>query len=387
MKRILYIHQYFLTPEEGGAIRSYHIAKGMVDRNMEVDMITTHNKPVYEVKQIDGIKVHYLPIAYSSEFSFRKRAFAFVKFMLYSLKLIKKLPPPDLVYATSTPLTVGIMALWLHWRQKLNYVFEVRDLWPEAPIQLKIIRSKLTIKLAELLEKKIYKNAVLIIALSPGIAQGIRGKYPKANAVLIPNMSDPDFFANAANQPSERQYLTIGYFGAFGISNHLNSVLDIAMACQEEHLPVRFVLVGQGPLKGSIEASARKRGIDSIALHPHLDRFGVRHLMQSIDAVLVSFKNIPVLHTNSPNKFFDGLAAGKLIIVNTPGWLKTLVEDHRCGFYTNQEKPEAFPDLIKPFISDPTLLASYQKRARLLAEEQFSKDRLVHHVCKLVENI
>ena len=29
--KILYLHQYFLTPEQGGAIRSYHLAKALVD--------------------------------------------------------------------------------------------------------------------------------------------------------------------------------------------------------------------------------------------------------------------------------------------------------------------------------------------------------------------
>lgn len=384
MKRILYLHQYFMTPAEGGTLRSYHIAKGLVDRGMEVEMITSHNKPSYEKKQVEGIEVHYLPVGYSSNYSYGKRVYSFVRFVSASLKLIKQLPQADLVYATSTPLTVGIIALWLKWRQSLPYIFEVRDLWPEAPIQLKIIRSKLVIQLAEYLENRIYRNSSTIIALSPGIEKGILTKHPKANTVMIPNMADLEFFNLTVGKPKKMDHFMIGYFGAFGISNQVDSILDIAKACEQQKLPVRFVLAGQGPDKQRIEELAKELSFNSIVFHRHLDRLSIRKLMDRVDAVITSFKDIPILRTNSPNKFFDGLAAGKLIIVNTSGWLKSLIEENKCGFYTDQQQPDQFPGLIKPFIDDLKLLSAYQHRARKLAEEQFSKERLVSQVCDLV---
>ncbi len=110
--RIIYLHQYFKTPQTGGAIRSYHLAKGMVDAGHEVEMITAHNEPRYEIRDVDGIKVHYLPVPYSNEFGFLKRIKAFYDYVKASKKLIAKLPLADLIYATSTPLTVGYITLW-----------------------------------------------------------------------------------------------------------------------------------------------------------------------------------------------------------------------------------------------------------------------------------
>ena len=46
-------------------------------------------------------------------------------------------PRPDVIYATSPPLTIalpGARRRGARWRAPL--VFEVRDLWPEAPIQM-----------------------------------------------------------------------------------------------------------------------------------------------------------------------------------------------------------------------------------------------------------
>ena len=132
MKSILYIHQYFKTPEDGGALRSYFVAKGLVKRGFNVQMLTTHNKPIRETKIVDGITVQYLPIRYSNDMPFIRRYLAFLKFVFSSIRLCSKRQKSDLIYATSTPLTVGIIALWFKWKQNIPFIFEVRDLWPEA---------------------------------------------------------------------------------------------------------------------------------------------------------------------------------------------------------------------------------------------------------------
>ena len=88
--KILYIHQYFKTPQEGGGIRSYHIAKAMVAAGHEVEMLTAHNQPEYVKINIEGITVHYLPVAYDNSFSKIRRIMSFISFFLkgYRKKLM-----------------------------------------------------------------------------------------------------------------------------------------------------------------------------------------------------------------------------------------------------------------------------------------------------------
>lgn len=393
MKKVIYIHQYFKTPEEGGAIRSYRISIGMVDRGIHVEIITSHNKPEYEQKTIDGIHVHYLPVNYSNEISSTRRYIAFFKFVLAAIKLSNKLQKPDLIYATSTPLTVGIIALWLKWTRQIPYIFEVRDLWPEAPIQLEIIKSTIIKYLSIKLEKVIYKNARRIVALSPGIEKGILNKYGEVKINMIPNMADIDFFHKIPPKiPSltkgghEKGDFIIGYFGAFGMANNLEYILDAAMECQKKNLPVTFKLIGEGARKNTIKRKAIQMNLNNVKILSHRNRFETKTLLEDVDACFTSFLNISILETNSPNKFFDGLAARKLNIVNTKGWLKELVEQNKCGFYSDPDKPENFPLLIEPFIQDKKLLNSYQENALQLGKTRFSKDKLVREVCDLVLN-
>lgn len=398
MIKVIYIHQYFKTPDEGGAIRSYHISKGMVDRGIAVEMITSHNREKYEQKMIDGIHVHYLPIHYSNKLSSIKRYISFFKFVWAVIRIAQKLPKPDVYYTTSTPLTVGIIALWMKWTRHVPYIFEVRDLWPEAPIQFGIIKSALIKFLSLKLEKLIYKNARNIVALSPGIEKGILNKIEKASISMIPNMADIDFFQEKAclsgRQASKihdppvgghvNEDFIIGYFGAFGLANKLEYILDVAKECQQKNLPVAFRLIGDGATKSKIKRKAIDMNLNNVETLSHRSRAEIKTLLENTDACFTSFFNIPIFETNSPNKFFDGLAAEKLSIVNTKGWLRELVEQNSCGFYVDPNKPEEFPLLIEPFVKNRILLKTYQENALKLGKTRFSKEMLVQEVCDLV---
>ncbi len=384
---MLYIHQYFKTPQEGGAIRSFYIAKGLVDRGHRVDMITSHNKPDLLVKSVEGIHVHYLPVYYDNSLSAKARYITFLKFALKAIKYSGNLIKPDFAYVTSTPLTVGIAAIWLKWWKGVPYIFEVRDLWPDAPIQLGVMKSGFMRKAAVWLEKVIYNNATHLVALSPGIRDGILVKSPRAQVTVIPNMSAIGFFGINAAFSHKNKDLVIGYFGAMGMANGLMTVMEVAEICQQKNLPIKFLLMGEGSEREKMNQTISDKELGNVELLPHGNKNDLTLAMRRVDACLVSFLKYPILETCSPNKFFDALAAGKLCIVNTNGWLRNLVEENRCGFYFDPDEPWTFPTLIQPFLSDRLLLEEYQKNAFRLGESRFSKDALVNIACDLVEDL
>lgn len=391
--RILYIHQYYKTPEEGGAIRSYYIASALVQAGHEVVMITSHNRERYQERDVEGIQVHYLPVQYTNEFSSLERSKAFLRFLRQARTFIGRLQPFDICYVTSTPLTVGLLGIYAKQRYKIPYIFEVRDLWPEAPIQLGYIRNPALRSALRKLESNIYAGAKAIVALSPGIAQSIQKTSPKRPVHMIPNMSDCDFFKPAPKNPSFARIFgvedafVISYFGSAGPSNHLEYLLHAAQACQLHQLPVKFLIAASGSHLYEIKQQAEETRAENVVFVPYGSKQQVQNWLTITDAIYTSFAPYPVLETNSPNKFFDGLAAGKLSIVNTRGWLKELVEKYRCGFYANPEDPEEFVSLLKGFLENDILLEEYQANARKLAVEQFSRTLLTQKVVKLIEEL
>lgn len=377
--KIIYIHQYFLTPEEGGAIRSYHLAKGMVDTGIEVEMITSHNDPTYDTRLVDGIKVHYLPISYDNNFGFLRRIYSFLGFVRAAKRLIKKLPRPDYLYITSTPLTTGIIGRWAKKKLALPYFFEVRDLWPEAPIQMGVIRNWMVKKFLYRLERQIYQDAFHLVALSPGIGESIERTCPNRSVTIIPNFSDPDFFDPSIVSekmhidPIESDQITITYAGAIGPVNGLGAFLDLAKKAKDKGLNWKFILMGKGVEVPGILREKQRMGLDNLYVRSFGNKYEVRELLATSDFIYLSFLPHPVLTTSSPNKFFDAIAMGKPIILNFKGWIHEHVVQSDIGIYHEEGNTDIVIEYINKVYRNAALKQAIQQRSRALACSRFSK--------------
>ena len=322
--KILYIHQYFKTPDEGGANRSYFMAQALKAKGHDVEMLTAHNETKAVSKKMDGLMVHYLPVRYENQFGFIKRIKAFLNFILLCKKFILKQNDYDKIIATSTPLTVGFIALWTKKKFQIPYIFEVRDLWPEAPIQMGAIKNPLLKIWLEKQELKFYQNSERVIALSPGMRNHIEKRAPEVKVELIPNVADCDFFARVEEKDEDlvlqygvKNKFVVSYFGAVGPVNDLISLIKSAEQCT--HLPIRFLIMGEGSSLQEVKNYVSKNQLKNIFFIPYGTKEEVRNVMNVTDACYVSFLHKPVLRTNSPNKFFDAIASGKLIITNIQG--------------------------------------------------------------------
>jgi len=389
---VLYIHQYFRTPEEGGGIRSYYLAKGLADAGHQVDLLTAYDGSYYKKAFVDGIHVHYLPVPYRQSFGIYQRIKAFLRFVLLAVIKAGELRQADCCYISSTPLTTGLIGLYLKWRYAVPYYFEVRDLRPEAPVQMGVVRRKWLKKQLYALEKRIYRIARAVIALSPGAQQYISSLAPNQPVVLIPNMADCNFFRKASkNSYHEQQFdvqdrFVVTYFGAIGRVNQLENILRAAAACQQQGLhEVIFLIVGQGSELYHIQRLARERSLGNVRFVPFQNKYGLLSVLNVTDAAYISFAALPVLRHGSPNKLFDALAAGKLCITTVTGWIQEMLESKQCGFYTDPEQPEDFVRQIAPFVNDRRLLDDYQTRARLLAEQEFERKQQLVKLLTLVD--
>lgn len=388
--RIYIIHQYFKTPLDGGGIRSYYISKYLVEQGHDVSVVTAYNGEEYKQESVEGITVHYLPVYYTNHLSFWSRVHAFYRFVWMSIRLISKMPRPDVNYVISTPLSTGIIALYLKKTKKIPFIFEVGDLWPKAPIQLGVIKNILLKRVSIWLEKRIYQKAQSIVALSPDIQAEIQNIVPAKPIKVVTNMADTGFFIpeNKSNEYLKKYELenkfVISYTGTVGLANHLEYLLSAAKAC----LPfegIRFIVMGSGAKWDYINALAKKEQLNNILFLSSGDKQQVKEILNVSDAIYISFKNAPVLASGSPNKFFDGLAAGKLIIINFKGWIKDLIEQHNCGFSYDPEKPEEFIKQLTPYLEDKTALKSMHCNSRKLAESSFAINQQLEELADFIE--
>lgn len=377
--KVLILHQYFKTPQTGGALRSYYLAKALVDKGISTVVITTHNGTMLKKEMVDGIEVHYLPIPYDNSFGFLKRISSFLKFVWSIVREAGEFRDAKVCYAISTPLTIGLAAMWIKARHKIPYYFEVGDLWPEAPVQMGIIKNPLLKSFLYKLEKSTYKRAKAIVALSEAIKEDVQRKVSGKEIHVIPNMADTDFYkpepkrADLESKFGVQNKFVVSYIGTIGLANGLEHFINCAEVSQNANQQIHFLICGEGAELGKLKQLAKNKSLKNLSFIPAQNREGVCEVMNVTDAAFISFKPLSVLETGSPNKYFDALAAGKIIIVNFGGWVKKEIEDSNCGFYCEPGNPQSFITHIGQFIENRVRV---QGNSRMLAETTYSRKLL-----------
>ncbi len=385
---ILYIHQYFKTPEEGGGTRSYEFARRLVTKGHKVTVLTgvgdtpTKNTLSVENKCIDGIDIIYIDTAYSNYMNYQSRIKNFLNFAINTCKSGATIKDYDVVFATSTPLTVAIPGFFLSFRRRVPMVFEVRDLWPEVPVQIGAITNPFIIKGLRWFEKFTYKYSRHVIGLSPGMIEGIVKTGIKPEKVtLIPNCCDLELFCQSTAQPASVERFELPdrplfvYAGAISDANGIETIVEAASILQERESDAFFVFAGDGRLRPQMESLISDRNLDNVVFLGSLSKFEVAELYNKATACLVTFKGLPILSTNSPNKFFDALAAGRPVITNMGGWIGQLITENGIGFSVKQEDASALAGAIHNMTCLPDdKLENMGRRSRELAEREFDRD-------------
>ena len=392
--RILYLHQFFMTRDGTGGTRSYEFARRLVEAGHEVTMVTAGDGTEREV---DGIRVveargGYGDYVLATGVGYGRRLLAFGRFAVAATVAALRGPRPDVVFATSPPLTMALPAIVAARRWRAPLVFEVRDLWPEAPIQMGALRSPWAQRLARWLERAVYRSAAEIVALSPGMRDGVvAGGGDPDRVALIPNASDLDLFSPDLDPGDLRERLGLGagdfvcaYFGTMGEANDLTQVVEAAVLLADRK-DIAFVLQGDGKRRAALEADVRRRGLDNVVFAPAGDKHAAARLAAASDACMTIFKDVPILATNSPNKLFDTFAAGRPAIVNTDGWQRVLVEEHEAGVYARPGDAAHLAEQVLALRDDPERARRYGANARALAEREFDRDLLAERLRGVLE--
>lgn len=388
--KVLYFHQHFSTPNGPGGIRSYGMARCLVERGHNVTMVCgshllsdTGLIGCFVNGQrrgvVNGIEVVEFDLAYSNSDSFFKRLSVFLKYVFRALILVFT-EKYDLVFATTTPLTAGIPGIIARWLRGKPFIFEVRDLWPELPRAMGVIKNPFVLHMMSILEWTSYHSANHLIALSPGIAKGIqkRGINPES-VTLIPNGCDLDIFDGRAKKWRPKGIkssdLLVLFAGSHGPANGLSSVLDAAAELKRrERNDIKFLLVGDGKLKPYLVSRAFSERLDNVIFHEPVDKIRLSGLMRATDLGLQILANIPAFYYGtSPNKFFDYISAGLPVLNNYPGWLSEMILEHNCGFCAPPGDPNAFADLIEKAANDRSALKNKGINAERLAAANFDR--------------
>ncbi|MGQ0719720.1 MAG: glycosyltransferase family 4 protein [Pseudonocardiales bacterium] len=390
---IVYISQHYRTPAMKGGSRSYEFSRRLVDRGHRVNMLaaaplrqSVKNEGVWWTTEEAGVTVHWCGVPYSKYMGFRERIQAFSRFALRATSRASALPQ-DVVFSTSTPLTVAIPGSYAALRNRVPMVFEVRDVWPEVPIAMGILRNPFLQRASFALEAWAYRSSDSIIALSPDMARSITSRFPGARVTVIPNCSDLSLFAapNGAEVTavrSSRPWLgdrpLLVYTGSLGAANGVGYLAQVADVLRSIAPEVRILVVGDGKGRDELGKLARRLGVweKNLFVERSIVKRDVPALLAAADMCLSVFADVPALSANSPNKVFDAFAASRPVVINNGGWLAEVLRESGAGIAVPPDDPVAGAKMIAQHIMDSEFLARARSAAGLLARGQFNRDVL-----------
>jgi glycosyltransferase involved in cell wall biosynthesis len=400
--RIVYFHQYFATRDSATGTRSLELARRFVARGHQVTIVSSvaqlppdggRGLGLPYRDRVDGIDLVLLNVPYSNYFSTSRRLAAFVAFTAGACLVGPLLPRPDVVFASSTPLTIGLPGLLTARLRRAPFVFELRDLWPDVPIAIGALRSPLLIVASQALERLLYRGASRIVVLSEAsrdalLAMGV----PLARLVFVPNACDLDLFSPdhvdrefRARHGLEGRFVAL-YSGAMGRANGLDQLVEAAACLRAAGRgDVAIVAIGDGGRRPHLEERVRQLSLDNVLVLPPMPKARLAGVVGAADVTLTLFAPHPAFETNSPNKFFDSLAAGRPAVVNLDGWLRRVVERERAGAWVPAGDGAALAATLAALADEPDLVAAMGANARRLAERDFSRDAMAARLCEALE--
>ncbi|OPY67544.1 MAG: Alpha-D-kanosaminyltransferase [Syntrophorhabdus sp. PtaU1.Bin002] len=365
--KILYLCQVFETGNDTGSERHFYFCKYAVGKGHYAAAITSNvdykNAQVKiagstgtVVQAIDGVEIHYVYSYANIRGSFVRRFYYYLTYFFSSIIEAFKINKPDVVYAVSTPLTVGLLGYIISRLRGVPFVFEVTDLWPEAAVECGVVKNKALIKLAHWLAMFCYRKSAHIVGLGRSMCDGIIAKGIDACKIsLITNGVDLSLFRDAAENHScrlgirekygFRDRFVIMYMGAHGAYNSLDTIIDAALWLKNDPRFL-FVFVGDGDEKPKLQRRVSVQNLTNVIFLPPMPRVTSPAMLSAADAFALPNKKGDFFTGNLPNKLFDFLASARPVVVAGFGETSELVMAAGAGMCGEAEDSHAMASLL-----------------------------------------
>lgn len=404
--RMLILSQYY-PPETGAPQNRLHeLALRLQKRGMEVSVLTAMpNYPKMEIfegyrdkrfvrENIDGIEVYRSRIFVKKSSSIFLRLLNYFSFTWTSFWTgLRKVPDFDVIMVESPPLFLGMSAYALARRKNARMIFNVSDLWPESAEKLGLVTNKFFLKMATWLEEFLYRKADLITGQTMGIVENIKGRFPEKKVYWLPNGVDLTYFDPSkidSNWRSENgiaeEELVLLYAGIIGHAQGLGLILKAAS--QLKDVPVRFVLVGDGPVKPELLRLKKELSVDNVTFFDPVTKTEIPQIVKAADAAIIPLKKLPLFEGAIPSKIFENLAMKTPIILGVDGEARGLfIEEGQAGVFFEPENVDDLVAAVRDILRDRSSLKEMGENGRKYVELKFNRNTIAESFAQEVTSL
>lgn len=400
--KVIYLHQYFITDKGSGSARSFDIAKRLVEKGHFVTVIcgrTDNNGlknikglKLWQVEYVNSIKVIVCNVKYSNYMGVFERMISFFLFSILStIRGLLELNS-DVVFATSTPLTITIPGIIISLVKRVRYVFEVRDLWPEDLVDAGRIRKKSIVYfIYSFLEKISYELADRICVVSPGFYKRLieRNINPR-KLVYLPLGADSELYKTGIIKPGfflDNKIFSkviVLYCGAHGDANGLEVLLDCAKYLEKDK-NIAIVLIGDGKKKPFLIKKKREMNLNNLFFLDPIPKYQIPSVISEADIGLLILREINRPRWVMPNKLYDYMFCGKPIIINFSGTAADFIREYSIGVCARPNSAEELANAIRYLAYNEDIRKQYGTKAKKIAFELFDRKNIADQLEKILK--
>lgn len=376
MKKLLMISYPYPPNFSAGAVRSERFARYLKNFQWETEIITIkpgndkfkdYNKNikirnVHFTKNIDpwlwamqknpkGLILRALRSAIIKLFSFPDHMLLWVPFALKKSIEICKKERVDAIYTTSPPHSTHLAGLMLTRITGIQWVCDFRDPWTLNAYHAKGGIQNLLLKIEEIVEKAVLKDARLVLANTESNLKKLINAFPDIDSrkiVHVPNGWEP--FSEQYDRRTEKGPLTIIHAGTFYPKFNPYGLLCAIAAWRKGEVSNDFPVPGPDQLKIVLLGSRDTTTADTIKnldledivqIEAWVPLEEARKRMCRADFLWATLGTRQESSTYIPSKLFEYISAGKPIIGFFPeGEAKRLIADTGTGIVFSSDQPE-----------------------------------------------
>ena len=397
--RVLIVSQYFF-PEH---FKCNELAAELVRRGHDVTVLTgIPNYPgghffkgyglFHKRKEVwNGVKIYrtwLFPRGKSRgwELALNYLSFAFFA-TLRAARLSLRIKFDAIFVHETSPVTVGIPAVFVKKWQKIPLYFWVLDIWPESLAAAGGVSNRYILGAFTRLTRWIYKNSDQILMSSECFRQSIleKGNF-ETKLHYFPNWAD---VAEAGECKYELPPLPDGFVvmfaGNIGESQDFENILRSALILREE-LDIHFVIVGDGRKKPWVDNFIREKHLEkTVHLVGRYPAETMPAFFAKADVMLATLKPTPVFSLWEPTKISAYMAARKPIVMMMNGAGPQIVEKAACGLSVPAGDYEGLADTIRRMSAmERTELAAMGERGRAYCRAHFDFGKLMDRLCGML---
>jgi glycosyltransferase involved in cell wall biosynthesis len=306
------------------------------------------------------------------------------------------LPKPDVVIATSPQLLCALAGWWLAFWQRVPFVFEVRDLWPESLVAVGVgSEGSLLHRALGAIAGFLYRRADHIVVVAPAFKRHLMRHWnvPAEKISVVENGVETDLFRPDSAALDVRKQLrtedrfVICYIGTMGNAHGLETLLAAAEELQTALPKAMFLLIGEGAEKERLVELAAARRLTNVRFLDQQPRQRIPAYVSASDLCLVMLKKTELFKTVIPTKLLEYMACERPVVVAVDGQARQIAEEAGGGVFVEPENSKALVKAILDLALAPERRRQMGASGRQYIVNQFSRERTARDYIAVLQSL